>query len=114
MRAECIDEPYIINFANSARQPSHWRFTLAKNLGRHIFQLIKRSQNSRCDGETLVIFVTISYDFVLWSRLRVRMLLAAFILPGEECPEGRAPMAVDGLLFGRQFGEGLADLGKIK
>jgi hypothetical protein len=114
MRAECRDEPYIINFANSARQESRGCFTLAKNLGRHILMLIKRGQNSRSDGQTLVIFVTISYDFPLWSRLRVRMLLAAFILPREECPEGRTPMAVEGLLFGRQLGECLANLGKIK
>src|ERR1039458_327018 len=42
------------------------------------------------------------------------MLLVALVLPREERPERRASVAVERFLLGAQFGEGLADLGKVE
>ena len=55
-----------------------------------------------------------SYDRALPSPVRVRMLLAAFVLPREERAKRCAAVTVEGFLLGAQFGEGLADLGEVK
>src|ERR1039458_1467130 len=55
-----------------------------------------------------------SYDRVIRSRVHVRMLLVAFVLPRQERPERGASVTIEGFLLGAQFGEGLADLGKVE
>ena len=114
MNAECISEPCIINFANSARQESRGRFDWRKTWDGHNLRLTSEVQNSCCDGEIVVISITMSYDRVILSRVHVRMLLVAFVLPRQERPERVASVTIEGFLLGTQFGEGLADLGKVE
>src|ERR1039458_3427256 len=95
MNAERSSEHFIIRFANSAREESRGRFDWRKAWDGHNLRLTSEVQNSCCDGEIVVISITMSYDRAVLSRVHVRMLLVAFVLPRQERPERVASVTIE-------------------